>query len=169
MRDAGTADSNSIKRLVNTDNSVTAGAGRQRDAGDSGGMQTFDKPRDHPQWCSMPVSGEQRGIGLDSPRQPLLIRALATGLVDHRGDRVFADQGIKLGDNGVDHRDRITVIDVTALSASWLSAAVEGFHTFDFPAAGAARSAVFARAAIPILTFAGEGPQMLAACGAARR
>jgi hypothetical protein len=92
-----------------------------------------------------PSPGEQGGIGLDGPSQFLLIGVLATGLVD-RCDRVPADLGVEFGDNGVDHRYRITVVDVAALSASWLSVAVEGLHALGLPAAGAGCSAVFARA-----------------------
>jgi len=117
----------------------------------------------------MPFAGEQRGVSFDGPRQFLLIGAPATGSDDCCRDRVPVDLGIEPGDNGVDHRYRTTVVDVATLSASWLSVAVDDLHTFGFAAARAGSPAVFAGAAIPVLALAGEGLQMFAAGGAARR
>jgi hypothetical protein len=136
VRDAGSTHTNSIERLVNTDDAVAAGTGRQHDADDSGSMQMFDEPGDYPQRCSMPVAGEQRGIGLDSPSKFLLIGALPTGLVDQVGDRVPVDSWIQFGDNSVNHRYRVTVIDVGALCASRLSIPVDDLHPLDLTAAG---------------------------------
>ena len=148
---------------------MTTGASRQHDAGHSRRMQLLDEPGDHPQRCSMSVTGEQRGIGLDGPGQFLLVSALPTRPDDDVSDRVVADAGIDLSNNGVDHCDRVTVIDVRALSASWLSLTVDDLHPLDLPAASTQCPSVFARVAIPVLASAGEGPQGLAAGGAARR
>jgi hypothetical protein len=78
VRDAGSADPNSVERLVDTHYTMATGAGRQNDAGHSGGVQMLDEPGDHPQRCSMSVTGEQRGIGLDGPSQFLLVSVLPT-------------------------------------------------------------------------------------------
>lgn len=128
-------------------------------------MQMLDEPGDHPQRCSMSVTGEQRGIGLDGPGQFLLVSALPTRPVDH----VVADAGTELGDNGVDHRDRVTVIDVHALSASRMPLTVDDLYPFDLTAASTRCPSLFARTAIPVLASAGEGPQGLAAGGAGWR
>ena len=73
----------------------------------------------------MSVTGEQRGIGLDGPGQFLLVSALPTRPDDYVRDRVVADAGIDFSDNGVDHCDRVTVIDVRALSASRMPLTVD--------------------------------------------
>ena len=117
----------------------------------------------------MSVTGEQRGIGLDGPGQFLLVSALPTRPVDYVGDRVVADAGIDFGDNGVDHRDRVTVIDVRALSASRMPLTVDDLHPLDLTAASTRCPSLFARTAIPVLASAGEGPQGLAAGGAGWR
>ncbi|MFF5038058.1 hypothetical protein [Nocardia salmonicida] len=169
VRDAGSADTNSVERLINTDNTSASGTGRKHDSGDSGSVQMLDELRDHSQRCSMPVTGEQCGIGFDSPSQFLLIGALPTGLVDQVSDRVPVDSRIEFGDHGVDHRYRITVVDLATLSASRLSIPVDDLHALGLPATGARRSSMFAWAAIPVLPFSGECPQVLAAACAARR
>lgn len=132
-------------------------------------MQMLDEPGDHPQRCSMSVTGEQRGIGLDGPGQFLLVSALPTRPDDYVGDRVVADAGIDFGYNGVDHCDRVTVIDVRALSASRMPLTVDDLHPLDLTAASTRCPSLFARTAIPVLASAGEAPQGLAACGAGWR
>ena len=117
----------------------------------------------------MSVTGEQRGIGLDGPGQFLLVSALPTRPFDYVGDGVIADAGIDFGDNGVDHRDRVTVIDVRALSASRMALTVDDLHPLDLTAASTRCPSLFARTAIPVLASAGEGPQGLAAGGAGWR
>ena len=148
---------------------MATGASRQSDAGHSRRMQMLDEPGDHPQRCSMSVTGEQRGIGLDGPGQFLLVSALPTGPFDYVGDGVIADTGIDFGDNGVDHSDRVTVIDLRALSASRMALTVDDLHPLDLTAASTRCPSLFARTAIPVLASAGEGPQGLAAGGAGWR
>ena len=148
---------------------MATGASRQNDADHSRRVQMLDEPGNHPQRCSMSVTGEQRGIGLDGPGQFLLVSALPTRPVDYVGDGVIADAGIDFGDNGVDHRDRVTVIDVRALSASRMPLTVDDLYPFDLTAASTWCPSLFARTAIPVLASAGEGPQGLAAGGAGWR
>jgi hypothetical protein len=118
MGDAGTADPLSLQRLVEANDSVTAGAGRGDDPGDAGGVQQLDQPQDRAQRREVAVAGQQAGVGFQCPGEFLLVREARRRLAERRGDQLLPGVRVQFGDQCVDHRDGVASVGVRALLAS---------------------------------------------------
>ncbi len=170
LGDAVAADPLPVQRLVDADHPVAARAGGPDDPGDACLVQQVDEPQDGAMRRQIALSGQQAGVFLQGPDQPLPVGGTlgccpAEGFGDHIAVGARGDQG----DQPVDDRGGVTVVGVGTHLAARQALAVPEADASDVAAGGALGGLLSADRAVPVLALALEGSQRLAALGAGRR